>query len=162
MTYPNYCISIIQRIKTNSVPNGNSCIEYAGGNLKHKYGLVSITLDGKRKSVPAHRAMWMATQNDLTLSSKIYICHKCDNPSCVNMDHLFAGTPKDNSQDMVSKNRYAKKRKLHTRHLRFTDEQITAIKNATGKIKDIAYEHGTTPGYVSKIKNGKAKTLITQ
>lgn len=162
MTYPNYCISIIQRIKTNSIPNENGCIEYAGGNLKHKYGLVSITLDGKRKSVPAHRAMWMATQNDLTLSCKIYICHKCDNPSCVNLDHLFAGTPKDNSQDMVSKNRYAKKRKLHTRLLKFTNEEILAIKNSTGKLKWIAEEFKTTTSYVSKIKNGKAKTLITQ
>lgn len=161
MAYPNYRTWIKIRILRNAVIRESGCIEYAGDSgIKHKYGLISITLDRVRKSVPAHRAMWMAENDCLDLASKIYIRHKCDNTRCVNIDHLEAGTPKENTRDCVERGHRARKYRPHTRHVIHDDAKILAIRAAIGKHKCIAEEFGVSVGYVSKIKSGKAKSLV--
>lgn len=155
MTYQNYRFSIIERLEAKSKLQSNGCIEYAS--TKHKYGLVSITLDGKRKSVPAHRAMYMAMNDCLGLPSNVHIRHKCDNPRCMNVEHLEPGTPKDNMQDCIERGRRAKAY-VYAQRLREHDTaKVEAIRNATGKYKHIAQEHGVSVGYVSKLKRGRLK-----
>jgi hypothetical protein len=43
------------------------------------------------------------------------VCHHCDNPRCVRPEHLFLGTPKDNTQDMIRKGRFANGRGKYRR-----------------------------------------------
>lgn len=161
MTYDNYRNYVIHRIQSRSVQRANGCIEYGGDRqLHHKYGLISITIDMKRKSVPAHRALWMAINGCFDLPRNIFIRHKCDNPRCVNIDHLEPGTPKENTKDCIDRGRRAEKYKLHTRQCDHGNEKILAIKNATGKTKWIAEEFGVSISYVSKLRTGKAKTLV--
>jgi hypothetical protein len=51
----------------------------------------------------AHRVaykLWIAD-----IPENLFVCHHCDSPACVNPDHLFLGTAKDNTQDMIKKGR---------------------------------------------------------
>jgi len=51
----------------------------------------------------AHRVSWMVHFGDIP--KDLWVLHKCDNPLCINPDHLFLGTAKDNTDDMIKKNR---------------------------------------------------------
>lgn len=160
MTYPNYRHWLISRITSRTAMKENGCLEYGVNGLRHKYGLVSITLDKVSKYVPAHRAMWMAANDRLDLPSSVYILHSCDNPRCVNLDHLRAGTPKENAEDCVSRERRARKHKPHSRVRVVSDDRVRAIRAAKGRIESIACEFGVSPGYASRIRSGKAKALL--
>jgi hypothetical protein len=159
MANDNYNSWVIHRIKSRSIVRDNGCIEYQGNN-GHKYGLISITRHDKRILVPAHRAMYMAVNNCFDLPGSTQIRHKCDNPRCINIEHLLPGTAKENAQDMIERGRKAKKYKLHTRHRIHDDDKIRAIRKANGLHRQIAEQFGVSIGYVSKIKRGQSKTLV--
>ena len=58
------------------------------------------------RSMNAHRASFLLFNGEIP--DKLFVCHRCDNPSCVNPKHLFLGTSKDNNQDRSNKGRTQK------------------------------------------------------
>lgn len=72
---------------------------------KHPYGWLVYN----KKHYNAHRLFYMIHHGIKLTDPKIVICHSCDVPQCVNPEHLFAGTQKQNVIDMWSKNRQAKR-----------------------------------------------------
>jgi hypothetical protein len=72
---------------------------------------MSLDQDGYGRAVfkafktPAHRISYLAFKGDL---GKMMVCHKCDTPACVNPDHLWLGTAKDNAVDCSIKGRKQK------------------------------------------------------
>jgi hypothetical protein len=76
------------------------CLEFTGMRNKAGYGFVPVMIAGKRFPILAHRLAWALAHNKEPLPNRI-ICHRCNNPSCCNPEHLYLGTPKTNAEDMV-------------------------------------------------------------
>jgi hypothetical protein len=76
------------------------CIEWQAG-FKNIEGYGAFKLNGK--SINASRAAYILTHGKIP--DGLIVCHKCDNPKCVNVDHLFLGTNYDNYWDAVNKGR---------------------------------------------------------
>ena len=82
------------------------CLEFTGSK-RNGYGVLTVgsRVDGTRRLMKAHRVAWEAA-NGRPIPPGLLVLHKCDNPPCVNPEHLFLGTPKDNTRDMVDKGRH--------------------------------------------------------
>ena len=81
------------------VDKSGDCWEWLAGKNKKGYGQFHIS----RKQLGAHRVSWELTNSEIP--EGLCVLHRCDNPGCVNPDHLFLGTAQDNSDDKISKGR---------------------------------------------------------
>ena len=123
------------------------CWIWTGATLSNGYGKFR---DANMKSALAHRATYEYYKGKIDADK--YVCHTCDVPSCVNPNHLFAGTPTENQQDSKSKGRMKKaKFKLD----RKTVDQIMAQLKLGASQREISYMYSISQSMVSMIKTRK-------
>ena len=123
----------------------NACKNYTG------YGVMIIN----RKTMLAHR---MSAQLAGINIEGLNVCHTCDNPSCVNPNHLYAGTQADNMTDRDTKGR-TPKGKVHY-NARLTDNDVKYIRKncrygRNGNVKLLAEQFGIGVTYVYNIMKRK-------
>ena len=93
-----YCTMICRIFDScERIPNG--CWIWLKGKDKNGYGLMSVNNKSYRSSRITYETFIGY------IPPGMLICHSCDNPSCINPEHLFLGSPKDNMTDMYQKNR---------------------------------------------------------
>ena len=142
------------------------CSEWIGWKDGGGYGV--CTKDGKE--IKAHRASYMLWKGKIP--EGMCVCHTCDNPLCVNPDHLFLGTHLENMQDKMRKGRGPKKGvipgigKHGSEHplAKLNEAQVKEIKIklAAGMLgTTIARQYGVIDQTIYEIKNGKNWKQVT-
>ena len=128
----------------------DECWNWSGDKVRG-YGRFLLVTGFK---VTASRASYILANG--AVPDGLYVCHKCDNPSCCNPAHLYAGTSEQNAIDREVRNR-SKPRSGH----KINEETAMKIFEAVGTQEAIAAKFGVSRSYVSMVKSGKRWKRIT-
>ena len=129
-------------------PN-SGCWLWSGASTMDGYGQFGVGGSGNTKK--AHRVSYQMHKGDIP--SGMFVCHKCDTPACVNPDHLFLGTPSDNSKDRDVKGRTALGSK--NGKSRLNDDQVRFIRDSSLSERKIANLIGVHRGTVNAVKSNR-------
>lgn len=122
------------------VDKSGNCWEWTGAKKKRGYGNVKIN----HKVYSAHAISFLLANDRMPLAGFI-ILHACDNPACVNPDHLREGTHLENMLDMRRKGRAG---------IKLTRSQAETIRRAKGTQREIAVRFGVSREAIGQIKRG--------
>jgi hypothetical protein len=164
-----------------------TCWRWTGATNDHGYGRLTVTENGRKKSVYAHRFSWELHRGPLPPG--LDVCHDCDVTCCVRPDHLFLGTTTDNMQDASRKGRVRRgpdwqafcrtiaargehhgsqthperwSRGEHRPHAKLTATEVRLIRTMNGRFPraEVAAFFDIHPGTVWKIWLGKTWTHV--
>lgn len=142
------------RFATKYVVGQDGCWEWTAALDHWGYGHIHTgsEIDGNRRMEKAHRVSWKLHRGPV--AEDLCVLHHCDNPRCVNPDHLFLGTHADNTEDKKKKGREARGER-HGR-AKLSDEQVREIRALEGvkSRREIAEIYGISSSTVTHILLG--------
>lgn len=147
-------MDIVKRFwsRVDRTDNENDCWLWQGGRSGDRYGYFFI----HPRNQLAHRVSWMFTHG--TIPDGMKVCHKCDRVLCVNPNHLFLGTQRDNVEDMHGKGRAHKASgeghsKTYLSELQV--REIFKLYEEGVSTKAIAQRFGTNKYTLSNLRRGR-------
>ena len=135
------------------------CWEWIACKDKNGYGLFGVD----KKLYKSHRISWILENGEIpkddSFNKTLYVLHKCDNPGCVNPNHLFLGTNKDNMIDMVKKGRNyissgeknGMSKKIEQEVLEIRQKYLTGLYTQ----KELSEEYSISRAQIQRIVNNK-------
>lgn len=142
---------------------GDSCWVWTGSrDEEYGYGIIGRKINGKRKNLRAHVISYEFKNGPI--GAGMFVLHRCDHPWCVNPNHLFIGSIKDNVDDMVKKGRQSKGEERPAAKL--TEEEIFEIRGkyirsgpgvaSPYSQRGLAREYGVSQHTIQQIVRGSA------
>ena len=147
----------VEHFREKSFQDPNSgCWLWALSCGRNGYG--STSRNGK--TVGAHRLVYQIVHKiaDADMSSDIFVCHKCDTPSCVNPDHLFMGTAQDNTSDCLKKGRSARGERSGSSKL--TEADVILIRQDSRSNSELGKIFGVHKNTLRRARVGETWTHI--
>ncbi len=144
----------------------DECWEWVGATKQGGYGLFGKSNVTNTSSRLAHRVSFEISNGKIP--KHICVLHRCDNPPCVNPNHLFLGSHRDNTQDMIEKGRWRggiKPRGQAHPNSKLTEQNVFDIKYRLSigePVRAIAKIYGVSFGLISHIKRGRAWSYLNQ
>lgn len=126
----------------------NGCWNWIGSFGGSRYGVFRV---GKTL-MKAHRFSWLIAHG--TLHEAMRVLHKCDNPRCVNPDHLFIGTQRDNVLDMESKGRARHPHGEAHGLSKLSQSDAAFIRGNSASLAQLAMRFGVSKQTISRVKRG--------
>jgi len=123
----------------------DGCWYWIGGKDKDGYGIARFS--GRRR-VKVHRVAYEMAKGKIP--EGLMVCHSCDNPGCVNPNHLFPGTALINKQDSVSKKRHVHGEAVHKAKLKEAD--VLAILEDGRNRQIVAAAYSVSPELIDAIR----------
>ena len=130
----------------------DDCINWQGA-LSHGYGW--MTIHGKQ--VRAHRFYYEKYVGPIP--DGMEVCHHCDNPRCINTNHLFVGTHQDNMRDARLKGRFKSGAGELNHRAKLSQEQVDLIRARATLGENqrwLAVEYGVGKIQINRIVTNKA------
>lgn len=135
------------------VDKGDTCWHWRGATLPAGYGTFLLNGESNCK-IGAHVASFILHGKNFVHG--LDVAHVCDNPSCVNPDHLVQLSHGDNMRDSIQKQRHPTIGKSGEGNInvKLTTSQVGRIREDTRKHKDIAKDYGVSRSTIGYVKRG--------
>jgi hypothetical protein len=111
-----------------------------------------------KKMIKAHRFSYIIYKGAIEKGK--FICHTCDNPLCVNPEHLYQGTALQNKRDAIARNRTKVGEDHHKSKL--TEEQVKEILKYNDTGIALARKFGVDKNTISNIRRGKSWIFVNR